>query len=75
MKLSGLLPYIEIAFAILAIVGILLQRNEANLGAAFGGGDMGGTYNTRRGFDKGVFIFTTIVSILFVATTIATLIY
>ncbi len=56
------------------ILGVVLQRSEASLGSTFGGADLGSTYNTRRGFDKFLFSFTIVISILFIATTILTLV-
>lgn len=68
----SLLPYIELALAILLIVLILIQRSGNALSGAFGGGDnFSSAFHTRRGFEKNVFNLTIIVSILFVASTLA----
>lgn len=75
MTLATILPYAEVIFAALMILGIVLQRSEASLGSAFGGADLGSSYHTRRGPEKFLFIFSIVVSILFVVTTVLTLMY
>lgn len=75
MTLATILPYAEVTFAALMILGIILQRSEASLGSTFGGVDLGSSYHTRRGSDKFLFVFSIVVSILFVITTILTLVY
>lgn len=59
--------------AILLVALILLQQRGAGAGGALGGGD-GFGYNTRRGAEKFIFYFSIIVSILFVASAILSLI-
>lgn len=66
--IANILPYIQIILSIILIAGILLQQTSAGVGGAFGGGDGGGLYNTRRGFEKFVFILTIVVGIIFVAS-------
>jgi len=61
----NILPYLQIILSIVLIVAILLQQSSAGVGGAFGGGEGGGLYNTRRGFEKFLFILTIIVAILF----------
>lgn len=58
------LPYIQIILAVLLIIGVLLQRSEAGLGAVFGQ-DTGTTRYARRGLEKVLFHATIIVAILF----------
>jgi len=60
-----ILPYIQIVLSVLLVVAILLQQSEAGLGAAFGGSGDGGTYRTRRGFEKILFNATIAIAILF----------
>ncbi len=63
--IANILPYIQIILSIILIGAILLQQSSAGVGGALGGGDGGGLYNTRRGFEKFLFILTIVVSILF----------
>ena len=60
---------IQIITAVLLITVILLQRRGAGLGAAFGG--EGNVYQTKRGFEKILFISTIILSIIFLLTALA----
>ena len=63
--MAAILPYIQIILSILLVAAILLQRSEASLGSAFGGGDaMGGRFS-RRGFEKTLFNGTIVIAILF----------
>ncbi len=63
-----LIPIVQIVLSVLLIGGVLLQRSEASLGGAFGGGDgFSSGYHTKRGAERFIFISTIIVAILFVA--------
>lgn len=62
--IKALFPYIQIAVAVLLIGAILLQQRGVGLGSAFGG--EGGTYRTKRGFEKVIFTSTIILGALFV---------
>ncbi len=69
-----MIPYIQIVLSVLLIGGILLQRSEAGLGSAFGGGDsFSSGYHTKRGSEKALFIATIIVAVLFASTSFALL--
>lgn len=46
----------QITISILLVVSILLQRRGTGLGSAFGG--EGGSYYTKRGFEKALFYAT-----------------
>ena len=63
--IAKILPYIQILLSIVLIVAILLQQSNAGVGGVLGGGDSGGLYNTRRGFDRFLFILTIVISIMF----------
>lgn len=65
-KLTEILPWIQIVLSVILILGIIFQQSGAGLGSAFGGGD-GATYHTKRGFEKFLFYFTIVISVLFVA--------
>jgi len=66
--LSNILPWIQIGLSILLIIAILLQHSGAELGGAFGGGEGGGFYHTKRGFEKFLFYLTIASAILFAAS-------
>jgi len=68
--IATILPYIQIILSLILVVTILLQQSDAGLGGVLGGGDTGGLYHTRRGFEKFLFVMTIVVGILFVASTI-----
>ena len=67
------LPYIQVILSVLLIIGVLLQRSEAGLGAAFGGDTSNTRYN-RRGLEKTLFHLTIVVAILFAASVFAPLV-
>lgn len=71
--IANILPYLQIILSIILIVSILLQQSSAGVGGALGGGDGGGLYNTRRGFDKFIFIFTIVVAVMFIASSFITI--
>jgi len=69
-----ILPYIQIGVAVLLMLTILLQRRgEGGLGAAFGQGE-GGSYATKRGFQKRLFQATIVLGILFITLAILNLV-
>lgn len=69
------MKYINIAQIIVSVVliGLVLlqQRGTDGLGSAFGGDGSGAAYRTRRGAEKIIFIFTIILSIVFVVLALA----
>ncbi|TSC59559.1 MAG: preprotein translocase subunit SecG [Parcubacteria group bacterium Gr01-1014_107] len=70
---SNSLPVIQIILSILLVAVVLLQQSEAGVGGAFGG-EGGGSYYTRRGFEKILFNGTIILGILFALTSLLALI-
>ncbi len=64
MALNIILIIISVALTVV----ILLQQKNAGGGAVFGGGQGGSEsiYQTRRGFDKFLFIATIVLSALFI---------
>ena len=64
-SISGLLPYVQIILSVLLIGSILMQQSEAGLGGAFGGDSFSTAHRTRRGFERTLFIWTIVLSILF----------
>lgn len=68
MSISVVLPYIQIALALLLVGGVLLQRTDASLGAAFGADSFSSGNFTRRGGEKILFRATIIIAALFVVS-------
>ena len=65
---------IQVISAILLIVVVLLQHKGASVGGVFGGGG-GAVYQTKRGFEKNLFITTIIISIIFLGTSLIAFIF
>lgn len=64
--LTQILPWIQIGLSALLIGIILLQQSEAG----FGGDQAGGHVRTKRGLEKGLFIATIIIAILFAVSSL-----
>ncbi|PKL72611.1 preprotein translocase subunit SecG [Candidatus Kuenenbacteria bacterium HGW-Kuenenbacteria-1] len=58
-----ILTIIQVIVSIFLIISILLQSKGSGLGAVFGGGE--NIYQVKRGIEKYLFIFTIVLSILF----------
>jgi len=71
MPISQIISVFQIIVCVLLAVVILLQQRGSGVGGAFGGA--GASYFTRRGLEKILFIATVVLGILFVASTIASL--
>lgn len=70
-SMNSMLPWVQIILSILLTISILLQKSDAGIGGAFGSGnDGGGTYHTRRGFEKFLFRLTIVLAILLVVSSI-----
>lgn len=67
--MTNILTYAQIILSILLIAGILLQQKGTGLSSAFGGSSM--EYSTKRGAEKIVFYITIVISVLFIAVSIA----
>jgi protein translocase SecG subunit len=73
--MKSLLPYIQIVLSAFLIAVILIQRTGAQVGGAFGGSDnLSSAYHTRRGMEKGLFIATIIIALLFAISALINLI-
>ena len=73
--MKSLLPYIQIILSVLLVCSILLQRTGAQVGGAFGGSDnFSSAFHTRRGAEKGLFIVTIILAVLFAISALLNLI-
>lgn len=67
--IKNILPWAQMALAILLIACILLQQRGTGLSTMFGG--EGQVYRTRRGAEHIVFVATIVFAILFFASTFA----
>lgn len=67
------LEIIQLVFAALLILVILLQHRGTGIGGAFGGEDM--SYRSRRGVEKLLFRSTIICSAVFIVAAIARLFF
>jgi len=63
-----IIQIIQIVLSILLMTLILIQSKGVGLSGAFGGG--GEVYFTRRGTERVVFIFTIVLSVAFILTSI-----
>lgn len=63
------LNVLTVISAILITIVVLVQNQGSGLGDAFGGG--GNVYRSKRGFEKGLFVFTIILGIVFVGSILA----
>lgn len=72
--MKSLLPYIQIILSVILVAAILLQRTGAQVGGAFGGSDnFSSAFHTRRGAEKGLFITTIVIGILFAVSALINL--
>lgn len=62
----------QLVLSIVLIILILLQERESGLSGAFGG-SQAGAYQTRRGFERLIFIATIVIAVAFAALSLVTL--
>lgn len=67
--MRSFLTIFQIVVSALLILTILMQEKGVGLSATFGGG--GEFYRSRRGIDRLLFIFTVVLSLLFIGTSVA----
>jgi len=70
--IKAILPYVQVLLSLLVIGSVILQRSDAGLGGAFGGGSQAGFY-TKRGAEKYLFVGTIVIAVLFVVTSLLAL--
>lgn len=68
-----ILPYAQIILSVLLVAAILLQQRGSSIGGAFGGDNFSATYHKRRGAELFLFRLSTVLAILFVASTFLSL--
>ncbi len=73
--ISTVLPYAQMALSILLVAVILLQQRGSSLGGAFGGDNYSATFNKRRGAELFLFRAAIVIAVLFVLSSIASLIF
>ncbi len=59
------LSVLQLIVSILLIILILLQERSAGMSGIFGGGDAGGFYQARRGFEHAIFWATIVLALVF----------
>lgn len=64
MSITAAFNIVQIILAIVLIGVLLLQAKGTSLGGIFGG-DSGQVYRTRRGFERRIFQFTIVLSVVF----------
>lgn len=69
--IKAILPWIQVIIALAVVGAILIQRNDAALGGMFGGGDS--VAHTKRGIERGLFMATIVLAVLFIITAILSL--
>lgn len=65
-----ILPYVQIILSIVLVATILLQQRGSSIGGAFGGDNFSATFHKRRGAELFLYKLTIILAILFVATSL-----
>jgi len=69
------LPYVQIVLSILLVAAIMLQQRGSSLGGAFGGDNFSATFHKRRGSEQFLFRASIVLAILFVTSTLLTVIF
>lgn len=73
--MNNLITFGQIGVSIALIILILIQERSSGAGGLFGGGGGdGGLYQTRRGFEKILFIATIVLSIVFAGLALSNLV-
>lgn len=76
MDIEFIIQVVQILSAVVLVALILLQKSEAGVGGAFGGGgDTESGVARRRGADKVLFVLSIIFLFLFLASVFAALLY
>lgn len=70
-----ILKIAQIIIAVLLMISILLQNRGSGLSGVFGGGGGGGNFSVKRGFEKKLFIATIVLAIIFIAVSVASVLY
>lgn len=68
----GIFTFIQIIVSVLLVVTIILQQRGSEAGIAFGGG--GESFRSKRGLEKFLFYSTIVLTVIFAANSILTLV-
>lgn len=71
--IDRILSISQIVISALLVAAILLQARGTGLGSVFGG--EGNIYRTKRGLERGLFIATIVLAILFFGVALANIIF
>jgi len=71
--MSNTFKILQIIFAILLVIFVLLQQRGSGLGMAFGG--EGNVYRSRRGIEKFLFYLTIVSAVLFCAAALCSVFF
>ncbi len=69
------LPYVQIILSVLLTATILLQQRGSSLGGVFGGDNFSSTFHKRRGSELFLFRATAVIAVLFVLSTLVSVIF
>lgn len=73
--MSTLIQYVEIILGVLLVLLILIQQATGSGGALGSSDNFSSVFHTRRGFEKITFNATIVVAVLFVLSSVLTLIF
>ncbi len=73
MQYPTIIAVTQIVLSVLLIIAVLLQQRGSGLSAGILGG-AGGSYHTKRGLEKTLYVATIIIGILFVGSSALALI-
>jgi len=71
LDITTALLIVQLVLAIVLIIVFLMQAKGTSFGGIFGG-DSSSVYRTRRGFEKRLFQFTIVLSVVFFAVALVT---
>jgi protein translocase SecG subunit len=70
-----LVPYVQILLSVLLVAAVLMQQRGSSLGGAFGSDNFSATFHRRRGSELFLFRATAVIGVLFVLSTLVTVIF
>ena len=67
MQSSSVISVVQIVLSVLLIIAVLLQQRGSGLSAGILGG-AGGSFHTKRGLEKTLYVATIVLGILFIGS-------